>query len=147
MKTEDNLGPDLQGFQKENPFRVPDGYFDRFPLKMSERIAEQKKQSRFHFHSLFKPVPLFATAAVLVAVGVIAFNLLSSSKESLTQEEISNYVYQEDIIDEFTDDDILEYAVLSTTNADTSSQNSEVEEIQDYLLDQGLDESDIINEL
>jgi hypothetical protein len=72
---------------------------------------------------------------------------LSSSKESLTQEEISNYVYQEDIIDEFTDDDILEYAVLSTINADTSSQNSEVEEIQDYLLDQGLDESDIINEL
>jgi hypothetical protein len=55
MKTEDNLGPDLQGFQKENPFLVPDGYFDRFPLKMSERIAEQKKQSRFHFHSLFKP--------------------------------------------------------------------------------------------
>jgi hypothetical protein len=72
---------------------------------------------------------------------------LSSSKESLTQEEISNYVYQEGIIDEFTDDDILEYAVLSITNADTSSQNSEVEEIQDYLLDQGLDESDIINEL
>ena len=147
MKTEDNFEQDLKGFNKENPFRVPDGYFDRFPLKMSERIAEQKKQSRFHFQSLFKPVPVFATAAVLVAVGVIAFNLLSSSNEPLTQEEISNYVYQEDIIDEFTDDDILEYAVLSITNADTSSQNSEVEEIQDYLLDQGLDESDIINEL
>ena len=147
MKTGDHLENDLQGFSRENPFRVPDCYFDRFPMKMSERIAEQKKHSRFYYKSLLKPIPVFATAAVLVAVGVIAFNLLSSSNEPLTQEEISNYVNQEGIIDEFTDDDILEYAVLSTTNNDTSAQNSEVETIQDYLLDQGLDESDIINEL
>jgi hypothetical protein len=89
--------------------------------------------------------PAFAAAAVITA-GIIAFNFLSSSNKPLTEEEITNYVYQEGIIEDLTDEDILEYAFLNTSKTDTTS-NREVETIQDYLLDQGLDESDIINEL
>lgn len=147
MKTEDNLEHNLQGFSKEHPFKAPDGYFDHFPTKITSRIAEQKSNSRFFLQSFLKPIPVFASAAVLVVVGFIAFNFSSSPNKPLTQEEITEYIYQEGIIEEFTDDDILEYAELSTTNTDTSSNNSEVETIQDYLLDQELDESDIINEL
>ncbi len=145
MKTGDHLENDLQGFSRENPFRVPDGYFDRFPSAMSDRIIQQKKKSRFTLAIFLKPIPAFSTALVITA-GIIAFNFLSSSNKPLTEEEISNYVYQEGIIEDLTDEDILEYAFLNTSKSDTTS-NSEVEMIQDYLLDQGLEESDIINEL
>jgi len=145
MKTEDNSEHDLQGFSRENPFRVPDGYFDRLPSAMSDRIAQQNRKPRFTLAIFLKPIPAFAAAAVITA-GIIAFNLLSSSNKPLTKEEITNYVYQEGIIEDLTDEDILEYAFLNTSKTDTTS-NSEVEMIQDYLLDQGLEESDIINEL
>lgn len=145
MKTEDNLEHDLQGFSRENPFRVPDGYFDRFPSVISDRIVHQKRKSQFTLAIFLKPVPAFA-AAVVITAGIIAFNFLSSSNKPLTEEEITNYVYQEGIIEDLTDEDILEYASLNTSKTDTTS-NSEVETIQDYLLDQGLDESEIINEL
>jgi hypothetical protein len=146
MKTEDNSEHDMQGFSRENPFRVPDGYFDRFPSAMSDRIAQQNRKPRFRFAIFLKPIPAFAAAAAVITAGIIAFNLLSSSNKPLTGEEITNYVYQEGIIEDLTDEDILEYAFLNTSKTDTTS-NREVETIQDYLLDQGLDESDIINEL
>lgn len=149
MKTEDNFEPDLKGFNKENPFRVPDGYFDRFPMKMSERINQEKSRFTFPFPSLLKPIPMFATAAVVITVGVFGLKTLTKSDETLSEEEISNYVYQEGIIDELTEEELIEYSDLAFTEEDTITQtiNTDDQTIQEYLLDQDLDEADIINEL
>lgn len=152
MKTEDNLEHDLQGFSRENPFRVPDGYFDRFPMKMSDRIVQEKSRFTFPFPSLLKPIPMFATAAVIIVVSIVGIKTLTTSDEALSQEEISNYVYQEGIIDELTEEEILEYSDLAFSEEDTTKQtinNSSIDDqsIQEYLIDQDLDEADIINEL
>jgi hypothetical protein len=149
MKTEDNFEPDLKGFNKENPFRVPDGYFDRFPMKMSERINQEKTRFTFPFPSLLKPIPMFATAAVVITVGIFGLKTLTKSDETLSEEEISNYVYQEGIIDELTEEELIEYSNLAFTEEDTTTQtiNTDDQTIQEYLLDQDLDEADIINEL
>ncbi len=150
MKMEDNLEPHLQGFDRENPFRVPDGYFDRFPTKMSERIVQKKPRFTFPFPSLLKPIPIFVTAALIITVGIIGLKTFTKSEVALSNEEISDYVYQEGIIDEFTEEELLEYSDLAFIEKDKSTnQNINIDDqtIQEYLIDQDLDEADIINEL
>jgi hypothetical protein len=60
----------LEGLKKENPFRVPDGYFDELPLRINERIEVNpviKKYHRFH------PGIFAAAASVVVLLGLVMF--------------------------------------------------------------------------
>jgi hypothetical protein len=138
-----------EDFPKGNPFRVPEGYFDRFPAKLAERMEEDKKIRRFPFPSLLKPAPLLAAACMLIIAGVFGYRMLSGPADPLTEDEISTYVYQEGIIDELEVDDILESTDMaeSTDTTPTRTSTNENDEIQHYLLDEDIDDADIINEL
>ncbi len=60
----------LEGMKKENPFRVPDGYFDELPLRINERIDVNpviKKYRRIH------PGIFAAAASVVVLLGLVMF--------------------------------------------------------------------------
>ncbi len=148
MQTEETPDFTSNRFPKENPFRVPDGYFDRFPAKLAERMAEEKKVKRFPFPALLRPAPLLAAAMMLVIAGVFGYRILSGPADPLTEEEISTYVYQEGIIDEIEVDDILESTEMAdfSDSTTTHSHSSESDEIQRYLLEENIDEADIINE-
>jgi hypothetical protein len=141
---------------KENPFSVPDGYFDRFALRMSEKIADEKQGRRFPFPSLLKPAPLLAFASITLLVGMFALKIFNRNPIELSDEEVSRYVYQEGI-DELDLDEIIEYSELgysdtvkhpsNNKNKQQTKKESEIDEIQKYLLDEDIDLSDIINEL
>lgn len=56
--------------KKENPFRVPDGYFDELPLRINERIDVNpviKKYRRIH------PGIFAAAASVVILLGLVMF--------------------------------------------------------------------------
>jgi hypothetical protein len=60
----------LEGMKKENPFRVPDGYFDELPLRINERIDVNpviKKYRRIH------PGIFAAAASVVILLGLVMF--------------------------------------------------------------------------
>lgn len=60
----------LEGLKKENPFRVPDGYFDELPIRINERIDVNpviKKYRRIH------PGVFAAAASVVVLLGLVMF--------------------------------------------------------------------------
>jgi hypothetical protein len=60
----------LEGLKKENPFRVPDGYFDELPLRINERIDVNpviKRYRRIH------PGIFAAAASVVVLLGLVMF--------------------------------------------------------------------------
>lgn len=151
MKTEEPFESELKGFSKEVPFRTPEGYFDRFPLKVTDRIHSEKNRFRFPLPALLKPVPMFATAVVIVTVGILGLKVLNQSDDPLSHEDISTYVYQEGIIDELTEDEILEYSDMAfledTSSTVNSASESEDNTLENYLIDQDIDEADIINEL
>lgn len=151
MQTDENHSPELPGIPRENPFSIPEGYFDRFPLKMADRVATEKGKFRFPFPILLKPVPMFATALLLLSTLVIGYRYLSSGGDALSEEEISTYVYQEGILDEFSEEELLEYAELPLLESDTlqktNKPSADQRGIQEYLIESGIDESDIINEL
>ncbi|NWJ51216.1 MAG: hypothetical protein HXX14_10150 [Bacteroidetes bacterium] len=63
-------GFSLEGLKKENPFRVPEGYFDELPLRINERIDVNpviKKYRRIH------PGIFAAAASVVVLLGLVMF--------------------------------------------------------------------------
>jgi len=138
-----------EGINRENPFRVPDGYFDRFPLKIAERITEENQSKVIRFAPILKPAPLLAIAATLIAIAVVSYKIINKPADEFETDDISNYVYQEGIIDELSDEEIMDYSDFA--NADStfhkSKSNSETTHIQNYLLDEDVDINDIINEM
>ena len=149
MKHDDAPNNLPEGMNRENPFRVPDGYFDRFPLKIAERIAEENQSKVIRFAPLLKPAPMLAIAATLITIAVVSYKIVYKPIDTFEQDEISNYVYQEGIIDELSDEEILDYSDFA--NADStfhkSKSDSETTHIQNYLLDEDVDINDIINEM
>lgn len=155
MQDEEHIKDFESRFSRENPFSVPEGYFDRFSLRMNERIAEEKRSRKFPFPAFLKPAPVIAFATLLVLGGIFSIRLYNRNQSELSNEEISRYVYQEGI-DELDLDEIIEYSELgyadtieesATPNKRNKRKNEkEIDEIQKYLLDEDIDLNDIINE-
>jgi hypothetical protein len=147
MKTDETSEFDFEGMPKENPFTVPAGYFDRFPASITERIHEENKVSP---RTLFiRPSSLAAAAVFLIIAGVLGYRYFIGSTNELTNEEISTYVSQEGIIDEVEVDELIENPHFALNSDTTAYQKYDTEktEIQNYLLEEGIEDSDIINEL
>jgi hypothetical protein len=147
MKTEETSDFDFEGMPKDNPFTVPAGYFDHFPKNIAERIH---KENKVRPQTLFlRPSSLAAAAVFLIIVGVLGYRYFTGSSNELTNEEISTYVSQEGIIDEVEVEELIENPHFALNSDTTTLQKYDTEktEIQNYLLEEGIEDSDIINEL
>lgn len=90
MKEEDKIH---QILGTENPFRVPDGYFDHFASELMSQLPEKKTASQISREPTrwerIKPwlymAAMFAGAALLIRVGSMEVN---QEAEALAQEEI-----------------------------------------------------------
>ncbi len=63
----------LAGSSKGNPFTVPDGYFDRLPVMINERLKEKKENHFYRIVELMK----FKWRLALVAAGFVTVVLVS----------------------------------------------------------------------
>ena len=61
--------------QKHNPFSVPEGYFESFPDRLSERISALEAEKR-PVKKLGRIRPVLAIAAILAALALITFPVL-----------------------------------------------------------------------
>jgi hypothetical protein len=149
MKTEFFEDFHSEDDHRETPFKVPEGYFDRFPMKMSHRLQEERQVRHFPFPALLRPAPLVAACATLVLIAVFGYKLFIRQPDQLSQDEISSFVYQEGIIDELDEDDILNYSGIASADS-TGFKNLSTEEnfvIQHYLIDEDIELNEIIDEL
>lgn len=139
--------PLLKSMNRENPFKVPDGYFDSFPTIISERIAVQNSKPGWIIllQNIFRPkyiVAMFVFAAAL-ASGIVYFNqhtTITDQEIILSYDDLNNSNY----IAQFDESDLID-AYLSGANADKSNESNT--EIENYLLDNQTDISIIENEL
>ena len=136
---------DRINFNETDPksiFRLPEDYFGKFPLRLSDRIETTKKPSGlgrlFHLPQL-----RFAAAAVLIVllfVTVIDRELIfSDPSDKYIEELIENYSY-----------DIDENFIVSYIEEETDIYNNEEEisdEMIEYLLDEGIDLESILDAL
>lgn len=154
--------PLLFGISKKEPFEAPKGYFEQFLVNVSDAIQHEKATSWYTF--LFRKVVYIPSFVVLLVVGFYFLKPTPTAPtfvmEAPTQEySLDNISY--DLLNEYVENHLL--ASLNTNeivdivghneipdlgietpinNVQPSIDHIEVEEMEDYILD-NIDDFDI----
>ena len=111
----------LEDIPKKNIFEVPDGYFDRLPLKIQARV-ETTKQT--HTLPVWNLALRYAMPIVILGFALVYF-LKPKAHEteellaSISNEYLVAYLQESDI----SESDLLEIANFSETDADSLNQH------------------------
>lgn len=105
--------PTLRSIPKVDPFVVPDGFFDRFPQQMQQRIAaEHVRGTRWSWGlPIWAVKPAFG-ALTLFAVIILAWTLWPTKDTAVDSAQLATYETLDHVTDDLEADDI--YAALST---------------------------------
>lgn len=122
----------------QNPFKVPDGYFDALPSLIQEKISNQRKMSYFKSHFFYKPV---AIAAVVIAVFFLVWIYNFPEKNVLSETIAQEDLFQSGYINEI--DDQLLAEVIDENNFYSDPEQPEA----DYLINNEIDINTLIEYL
>lgn len=135
------IAPHLEKLSKENPFSVPENYFDAFPSEVQEKILKsRRKQTDPGFYGVPRLAFIGVTAVMLLVAGY--FFLLKDTSQDLNgfadeayfDPQLEWYAeYQSDVYYDIIFDDYEE------PQEETMTQNSVEDQIEmDYLIDYSL---------
>lgn len=116
-------------------FRVPEGYFDELPNAISDRIAGASRTTP-GFFTLPRVVAGVAMMAALV-LGVLYYQSEQQNKSQLTYQEFLELHYVSE-----TDEHLIFEAYLESASGD-----DEYDQYRNYLIENDVEVSQIINEL
>jgi hypothetical protein len=173
MRDKKEIGKDRQpaGWPKENPFLAPEGYFERLPAEIMERISlfsetsEEGRPAPFrapdgYFEHLTESilhrtvnipeqpriVPIYKRPAAILAAAAIAasFFLFSPSRHALViQPALDQVVTVEELQQSYLADDLDELTLKEELAQTISNDDDNENELQEYLIDNGADLSQI----
>jgi len=125
------LNSSLKDLKKENPFRVPDGYFDELPLRINERIEANpviKKYRRIH------PGVFAAAASVVILLGLVMFlrtngiktefNTEATTYASVSDTHVVDHLEKAILNGELAESDLVD-AVVGKSSKTSVSQPTE----------------------
>ena len=135
--------PLLISIPKNNPFEVPSDYFDELPTIIQQRCIDDKPSISIKewLLLLIKPrfaVPVFAT--IFIAIAGISFMDKNAELQKMNEEKISINEHLSNI-DEAT---IIEELTAEANDFKKINTN---ENIENYLIDNNIDEYNLGNEL
>ncbi|PCH91177.1 MAG: hypothetical protein COB85_09420 [Bacteroidetes bacterium] len=146
----EDIAPSLSKIDRANPFEVPDNYFDNLPGVVSDRINGHSTPHSSTVRALV--IRWTAVAASIILIAVLTFVLTNSPEGNinldlaqLDLDEIEEVlmdqgiyaVEEEELIDMLLDSD--EESFLEEIN--------DLDEIIDYLIDNNIDLTTIVEEL
>jgi hypothetical protein len=141
----DNLGNEasfLSKIKKENHFKAPENYFEVLPEVISNKRLNNKS-IQLSFDKLSWRILIPFTA--VVAIFTIITNLNTVDENNiLTYDQLSEYIITEEDI-EF--DDYLVYEAYAETIETEEEFDTVTDEYIDYLIENDIDISSIIEEL
>ena len=141
---------EFSGIKKENPFRVPDNYFDNLPEKIQVNIHAGKKTISMPVTRIIDYIKphLALTAAILgfALIGYTGFRYLinRNSDSQIRNREIAEYMdfYSNDV------DNTLIIELLEEQEQQSIETDEDLsEEIINYLLNENIDIYTIANQL
>ncbi len=147
-----NYAPKLSSLNSENPFKVPDEYFENLSAKINSKISESAdsdidvKVSR----SLFNSKVIYALAAASITIFISVFILLnrnSSNDEFFSDITLEQILEESPEIIESMEDYIIVEIFLANNDITESIFENEIQndsvlstdEIIDYLSDDEID--------
>lgn len=142
----------LDDLKKQNPFQVPENYFDSLGTRISDRIeASTPKEKDFSFAHL-KLKPIFAFTGGFVGLVLVIYfgytiflkdsanikNQTSNEMAGLTEYSLVSELDEAVLLEEFSNTAVSQTDSVKTENKDN---------IIDYLVKENIDISTIIEEL
>lgn len=129
----------LEDIPKNNPFSVPDGYFDKLPGIIQARIAEgsaQKEPRPYFQYALRVALPL----AALVVIAILYFtpsprDNYNEILASVDTEQLTAYLEESDItVDELLDAADLDEESAEAIEAEVYFNDIDLENLSDFDL-------------
>lgn len=134
MNNKDNINGPLSKLKRENPFKVPEGYFDEFPARLHERIRQESlaaEKPRGRIIQMIRPTLALAAGFAAIIV-MVYFPLTYINNRTVANGGDSGAIIFDDffaLVDQF--DDNTFYSLLEhSSNGDAY----EAEELADYLV-------------
>ncbi|MEI6815882.1 MAG: hypothetical protein WCL14_04665 [Bacteroidota bacterium] len=130
----------LENIPKEIPFTVPANYFEKLNSEIQDKVIASKKQKGFDWAGLiFRPKYSLTLVAAAVAFVIIFKPFQTKDKFMFTAQDVTGSVVLNDI-DEGT--------IIETLYSDNKSNAIPKQgEIENYLLDNSVDESQAAGQL
>lgn len=143
MDSENDIGPLLRNLKRDQPFSVPDGYFETFPGRLDRAIQHRKPVQKLNVRMMLAAASI---AAAVVVSGTLLFrNQYHRNLEAGFHAEISRTVDRE--LYSISEETILEAMDAGTDPASVQKAPAEEGQVIDYLLQEDLDEVDLLNAL
>jgi len=138
--------------KKNNPFKVPEGYFDTLTERTMSAIRESGEEAdavtekEKPVRRQIRLVPFFSLAAVIIGFAVIATVMVRvvTADRAATEHEAGNGLYAELAAEEL-DTYMIEYELMEAEEAEITEtgQGISSEIIIDYLMTEDIDINDI----
>ncbi len=138
--------PTLAGIPKYNPFEVPKDYFEDLPTRVQQVVLENKSSKTIIEWLLLFIKPRFAVpvlCTLLIAFGGIKF--MNNNAES-TKTEVAEEITTEEQLYNIDEATIIESMDTNQNNENTAVSTDDAN-IQNYLIDNDIDETNLKNEL
>jgi hypothetical protein len=143
MNEKENINDFLSGLREEEPFHVPDHYFDELPGRIMDRIqSNQPQRARAFSGRLMLAYAL--GIAFLIVTGVFVTKTLLDSRASVKPSRVEIAEFMDYYSSDFEEDQILEFMGKETPS---DSLNRYEESIIHYLLDENIDIESIVDAL
>ncbi len=152
MVNNDKISTKLSKNMKENPFLVPDGYFENFSSRLQDKLAEERKKEERSLYLVLKPFiyTVSSVAAILILTFIFYKAIVDKGNTAVPSNSEIAAMFEEDVYDledTYLSDNYsneLEADDLMFSNEDDPSYEDEI--IQ-YLLDENVEIETIVNEL
>ena len=132
----------LSKIVKKNNFSVPNDYFEQLPQVINNKKLNNSS-IKFYFDKLSYRVLIPISAFILITILVLNWND-NTLKNELTNEQISEFLLEEE--DEYLDENLI-YETYYQVMPNEISMTNEEEKYIDYLIENDIDVSTIIEEL
>ena len=155
MERSNNIKTTLNEIKREQTFKVPENYFEHFPVKMANLIAETRKEKGFvtfweTLQAKLIPVIVISGFTLLIATTAIVYQF--RKEKELTVTELAD-LYRYTAINDANETDLikeLERVTNATaTQSDSISKSPEnfSNEAIDFLKNENMDINTVIDAL
>ena len=135
-----NIAPSLNALKRKNSFEVPENYFEELPYSIQEKCISKQSERKVVSALFWKLcIPLS-----IVAIALVIFMPLQTNKVSIAStQEMSAYLEQE--LDSEIDESMVQDAY--SFEKENVNSNNKTQNIEDYLIENDVDESLLTEEI
>jgi hypothetical protein len=140
-----NDAPKLHSMDKKNPFVVPEHYFETLSSRIQDRITLENKQPQWIkiLKSLLLPKVAIPALACCLMLGIGIKYLVKPAAVTVTEETAITY----DELNSTEYINMLDEEQIVTAIAEQKEATTTTTEIEDYLIENNVDESELISAL